>query len=126
MREQRVAIVDLPRVMRDIIRDLVSGERGIDLVAETSADVDLSGLVDATRADVLVMSLPDEGLPRAASQMLAEHPGVRLLGVVADGRDAVLYELRPHHRSLGDVSPGALVAALRGHDHETPPGGADA
>lgn len=118
---QRVAIVDLPRVMREIIRDLLSDEQGLRLVVEASADVDLSGLVDATRADVIVMSLPDVGLPREAGHMLAQHPGVRLLGVVADGRDAILYELRPHHRSLGDVSPSALVAALRGDYREPSP-----
>lgn len=100
--------------MREIIRDLLSDEPGLDLVAEAVADVDLSGLVNATRADVLVMSLPDAELSDAASRVLELHPRVRLLGVVADGRDAILYELRPHHRSLGDVSPDALVAALRG------------
>jgi hypothetical protein len=118
--DQRVAIVDLPRVMREIIRDLLSDEQGLDLVVEAVADVDLSGLVDATRADVLVMSLRDAALPDAASRVLESHPRVRLLGVVADGRDAILYELRPHHRSLGDVSPTALVAALRGDHHEPP------
>ena len=106
-------MVELPRVMREIIRDLLASERGIELVGETKGDVDLSRLVDATRADVVVMGLPDTALPEAGERLLAEHPGVRLLGVVADGRDAVMYQLRPYHRSLGEVSPRALVAALR-------------
>jgi DNA-binding NarL/FixJ family response regulator len=114
LRDQRVLIVDLPRVMRGIIRDLLSAEQGIDLVGETSDDVDLAELVHATRADVIVMGLNDTGLPAAGERLLAQHPRVRLLGVVADGRDAVLYELRPHRQSLGEVSPEALVSAVRG------------
>lgn len=100
--------------MRGIIRDLLSAEQGIDLVGETSDDVDLAELVHATRADVIVMGLNDTGLPAAGERLLAQHPRVRLLGVVADGRDAVLYELRPHRQSLGEVSPEALVSAVRG------------
>ena len=65
MRDQRVLIVDLPRVMRGIIRDLLSSEQGIDLVGETSDDVDLGELVRATRADVIVMGLLAEDLIEA-------------------------------------------------------------
>ncbi len=106
-------MIELPRVMRDIIRDLLTGQPDIELVGETSADVDLSELVHATRADVVVM-----GLDRAETgtgERLAElYPGLRFLGVVGDGRDAVMYELRPHCHSLGEVSPNTLLTAMRG------------
>jgi hypothetical protein len=39
--------------------------------------------------------------------------GVRALEVGSDGRESVLYELRPHRVSLGEISPGALVRTIR-------------
>jgi DNA-binding NarL/FixJ family response regulator len=114
--DERVLIVDLPRVLRDIIRRCFDAERGIELVGETVGDVDLPELVHATRADVVVMGLEEARLPAMGERLLAEHPGVRLLGVAADGRESVLYELRQHRRSLGEVSPSALVTAVRGGD----------
>lgn len=107
-------MIELPRVMREIIRDLLSAEPGVALVGETSGDVDISELVHATRADVVVMGLPGIGLPAFGQRLLAQNPGLRLLGVVGDGRDAVMYELRPRQRLLGEVSPTALVSAIRG------------
>lgn len=116
--DERVLIVDLPRVLRDIIRRCLDAERGIALVGETVGDVDLPELVHATRADVVVMGLEEARLPEMGERLLAEHPGVRLLGVAADGRESVLYELRRHRRSLGEMSPRALVTAVRGGDDD--------
>ena len=113
MRDQRVLLVELPRVMRDIIRDAIGAEGGISLVGETTGDVDLASLVQATRADVVVIGLADARLPDAAKRLLTRHPAVRVLGVVNDGRDAVMYELRAHGEPLGEISPRALAAALR-------------
>jgi DNA-binding NarL/FixJ family response regulator len=117
LRDQRVLIVDLPRVLREIIRRILSAP-GIDVVAEASGDVDLPELVSATRADVVVMRLENTRLPRAGRRLLVRHPRIRLVGVAADGRDTVTYELSARRRSLGEVSPEALLNAVRGSDTE--------
>ena len=38
---------------------------------------------------------------------------LRALEVQSDGRESVLYELRPHRISLGEVSSDTLVRAIR-------------
>ena len=99
--------------MRDIIRHLLS-EPDIEVVAESTGDVDLADLAGATRADVVVMGLADTRLSQAGRRLLVRHPGIRLVGVAADGRKSVLYELSARRRSLGEVSSKTLVAAVRG------------
>ena len=39
--------------------------------------------------------------------------GVRALEVRSDGKESVLYELRPHRVSLGEISPETLVRTIR-------------
>jgi hypothetical protein len=46
-------------------------------------------------------------------ELLSTCPRSRVLAVATDRRQSVLYELRPHERLLGEMSPGALLAAVR-------------
>lgn len=112
MPDQRVVIVDLPRVLREIIREILT-QPGIEVVGETIGDVNLSELVRATRADVIVMGLSDTRLPRNGRRLLVQHPRLRLVGVAADGRATVMYELLARRRSLGELSPHALLNVVR-------------
>ena len=50
-------------------------------------------------------------------QLVGAHRGLRALEVQSDGRESVLYELRPHRVPLGEISSDTLV--------RDDPGGAD-
>jgi hypothetical protein len=65
------------------------------------------------------------------SALHAAHPAVTVLAVSANGRQGLLYELRPHRVLMGDLTSDAVVEAIRerssrqgasseaGHDYVT-------
>jgi len=76
--------------------------------------------VDLTDIDVIVTAYDDQA---AAVRMLTDHPQMRVYALAGDGRESLLYELRPHRIALGEVSPGELIAHIRAGrtDDETVP-----
>jgi hypothetical protein len=98
----RVAIVDVPRMLRDIVESVVSHESDLEVVegGTHEADVTIVGLARAEDA-------------HRYAPLLYARPRHRVLALVADGRDAYLYELRPHLSPLGSIAPDGLLAAIR-------------
>ena len=74
----------------------------------------LAAAVDDADADVVLIGWDDPG---TAAEILVAHPLVKLLAVVRDSRDLLLYELRPRRRELGEFSKERLLRALR-HTHK--------
>ena len=108
----RVLLAELPGMLGDIIRKLLASEKDIEVVGEMAAE-ELLEFMGQTRADVVILGLEDSELPAIGNQLFSEHPAVRVLGVAGDGRSTFLYELRPYKVPLGEVSPKALVTAIR-------------
>jgi hypothetical protein len=84
---------------------------------EEQADMEAVGpaprgrrVIDLTGIDVIVTTYDDQ---KAAVKMLRERPGVRVFALAGHGKESLLYELRPHRVSLGEVSPGELIAHIR-------------
>ena len=100
-------------ILSEIVRDIVVGDPGLDLAGEVTGAQDVADTVERTRADAVVW-LVERMVPAAATELLHRHPGLRLVTVEADGREGFLWELRPHLRELGALSPDLLVGALRG------------
>jgi hypothetical protein len=74
-----------------------------------SAEPDLAIVAEVGEADVAVTQL--EG---GVGDLLRDRPRLRVIALSADGREASSFELRPHETKLGEVSPAALLEAIRG------------
>jgi DNA-binding NarL/FixJ family response regulator len=109
----RILLVEMPRMLCDIITDVVASQSDMIVVGELPGRAGLLAAADRTRADVIVFGLGDADLPDDCAPLFEAHPHIRLLGVAADGRRAFLYELRPQRTPLGEVSPQALLDAIR-------------
>lgn len=105
----RVLIIDMPRLLRDIIRRSLAGEPWCALVSEP--DVPLNEAIDRGLADYVIVG--DDGVePAWLDQRLLERPQVRILAVRADGRYTTLHQLQPGRVDLGEVSPDRLRDAM--------------
>jgi DNA-binding NarL/FixJ family response regulator len=100
-------------MLSDIITDIVTSQADMEIVGSVADARALAATVAEVDADVVVVGLPDAELPAQYASLLGARPQTRLLGVSGDGRRAFLYELRPHRTALGEVSPQALVEAIR-------------
>jgi hypothetical protein len=71
-------------------------------------------LVNATRhADMVIVGAQEPENFALARALLRAWPRVKVLVVANEGCNAVMYRLRPHQVSLGELSPQELLAAIR-------------
>ena len=112
MEQTRIVLVDLPPLLREIVRETIAREPDLDVVAEHDAGVDVRAAVEREDADFVIVG-SDAVAGAAVSTLVAADRGVRALELRSDGRDSVLYELRPHRVALGEISPEALLHTIR-------------
>jgi DNA-binding NarL/FixJ family response regulator len=108
----RIALVDMPQMLREITRAVVEAEPGAEIVAEYAAPAPLAEVVRSSDVQFVVVRDTPE-MSAEATSLLADSRGVGVLAISDDGRSSVLYELKPHRAPLGEVSPERLVDAIR-------------
>jgi DNA-binding NarL/FixJ family response regulator len=107
----RIVLIDMPPLLRDVVRNVLSGEPDIEVVAEHDAAVDVGDAVEADEADLVIAG--SDVASSALREAVARDRGVRALEVRSDGKESVLYELRPHRVPLGEISPETLLRTIR-------------
>lgn len=110
----RVLLADMPRMMRDIIRDITSSHKDIDVIAELAQRDELIEAAIRTRADVVVVGKVTGSGQDEYRDLLRKRPRLKILAISADGRRGFLHELQPRVIPLGEVSPDSLIEAIRG------------
>jgi DNA-binding NarL/FixJ family response regulator len=105
----RIVLVDMPRVLRDIVVAALVDEPDLEIVGGQGGT--LGQTVASSQADFVIAGA-DYDFAEVA-RVLDERPRLRVLAVAGHGREAFLYELRPTRTPLGEVSPRAIVEAIR-------------
>jgi DNA-binding NarL/FixJ family response regulator len=108
----RIVLVDLPRILRDIIGDALDEEPDMEVVGQLPANASLGRVVEQQEADFVIAGT-DYGFDEI-SEVLVQHPRLQVLEVAGDGRESFLYHLRPARTPLGELSPRTIVDAIRG------------
>jgi len=110
--QTRVMLIDMPQMLREIICELVSGERDLEIVGEFDDEDAALQAIDGCAAAVVIRSL-NESARADIAYLLSKAPHLRVLAVSGDGRASSLYVYRPHEQMLGEISPRRLLAAIR-------------
>jgi hypothetical protein len=113
VQDLRVILMEMPPLLRDILRMEFEGEHGIRLVGDDEESSPVGAAIDLHRADVVVFGDASPGLDDRCRALLDTRPRVKLFVVDDDGRRTTLYELRPHRERLGELAPARLLAAVR-------------
>jgi DNA-binding NarL/FixJ family response regulator len=108
----RIVLINMPRMLREIIREVVLPESDMEVAGDFSTPYGLLEAVERTRADFVITGTGDADLADVG-RVLRERPRLKVLAVAADGRQTYLYELRPQKVHLGEVSPRNLLDAIR-------------
>ena len=142
----RLVIVDDHEIAREGLKSILEGEPDFEIVGEAATARDLVGLVERTRADVVLLDarLPDGSGPAACRRLTSAHPDVKVLMVstfsdedlvdeylLAGARGYVMKDIerftlkqsiRAVYRGEGAVSPEiarGLVGRLRDQNKES-------
>ena len=113
MSEVRVLLVGLHGLLHDVIRDVLDRAPELKVVAEPSDPAQLPDVVRRTGAEVVVCALDEPTAERVGVRMLEPHTRLKVVAIQDDGRRAVLWELRPNRRQIGDLSLPVLVETVR-------------
>ena len=84
------------------------------VVADLPDTVPLEDAVASTDARVVIFGTEVTELSAEGAELLSSRPRLRLLTVTRNGRRTCLYVLKPHCEDLGEVSPAALLRAVKG------------
>jgi hypothetical protein len=110
----RVVLVAMTGMLRDIVRGAIDEADDMTLVGDVGDLMTLEHVLGPADPDVVVWRVERAGLPEGCDEVMATHPGIRVLTVRAkDGRGSV-WELRPRQRHVGELSPDLLAATIRG------------
>ena len=108
---------DMPRMLRELIGAVVDAAPDMSLVEGSVVLTPDSADSHSQDADVLIVSVSGDTRGPQLESLLYARPHMTLLAIGQNGRATTLYELRPHAVALGDVSPQALVDAIRSAVH---------
>jgi DNA-binding NarL/FixJ family response regulator len=111
--EIRVLLIDMRGVLGDVIRTVLLDCDDLNVVANRTDAVDARTAIVRSRADVVVCALDDEQAADVATALFEPHQRTKVIAIRDDGREAVLWELHPRRRVLGDLSPRLLVDTVR-------------
>jgi hypothetical protein len=99
-------------LLREIVREAITHEPDLDVVAEHDADVDVRAAIERDDADFVIVGA-DVTAHAWVTSVVAADRGVRALELYKDGKESVLYELRPHRVALGELSSDTLLRTIR-------------
>lgn len=107
----RILLTGLPPMLREIVRDAVTAEPDMEVIGEF--DDGTAFLRALAAADVVIGGTRDLDGAAFPDELLSAWPHVKVVMVTISGAAAAIFELQPHTKPLGDVSPGGLVDAIR-------------
>jgi DNA-binding NarL/FixJ family response regulator len=116
----RIAFATMPQLLHDLLQESLLCDPEVTLIGEAPTPVQLEKLVQQERVDVVVLGLSSAELPAWYRALFDVDARVRLLAITEHGRDASLYELRPHRKVLGQGSPRELIQVIREQVRGTP------
>lgn len=104
----------MPRMLRDIVGAIVTGQPDLRVVGEVDSSEALVACARRTRPDVLIVGSEPSALT-ASRRLMADQRSLRVLEVVlVDDRLGYVDERTPERTLVGDISPEALLAVVRG------------
>jgi DNA-binding NarL/FixJ family response regulator len=102
-----------PRIMREVMRQLIERQPDMEIVAEVFDLSALSRIAEETAADVIIVALEDSNALRRGRQLLAERPKMALLALAAKGDAAFIEQVRLGRREIAEPSEANILSAIR-------------
>jgi len=106
----RVLLANRPRMMREVVREMIEALPDMEVVGEVVNPVDLLVAVRETGADALILGLEDSEEPGVTSHLLAEYPDLTILGLAANGKKAFV---RPRRQEILAPTGAKILTAIR-------------
>ena len=113
MQTNRVILANEPRLLRGMLRRVISGAPGLEVMGEAMDLAKLSSLVSQSKAQWVIVSIWPAGIvPNSVQSMMVERSALCILGMAADGSQARVICTDSPEETLDELSLDDLIAIL--------------
>lgn len=109
---RRVLLVDTSRIFADLIREFFRDAPGVTLVGEVHQPADLKSAMCETSANCLIVATRDDRLPADCQDLIDDYSNVKLVVLVEEGNDGIVWHLEPRHVRAGAMTRQGLLQAI--------------
>ena len=111
MAEIRLVLASMPRlVLREIVREIADHRPDMEVVARDVDRSELHAVVREYKADVVIVGLDENELPRVCSDLLREFPDTLAVGVASDGKLTAFHALHVNNIGINELVETIRVA----------------
>ena len=88
----RVLVANQPRLMRELLVDVLAEESWVEIVGEVAEEREIRGIVQKTTPDLLIVTAEGPGRrPVICDELLREFPALRIIAVAPQENYTVCY-----------------------------------
>jgi DNA-binding NarL/FixJ family response regulator len=108
----RTVMITMPPIFRDLITELISGHRNLNVVADLDNRDGLEQRLPALAPDLVLIGLGRNEGDEIAFSLVRLLPNAKVIAFSSDGRHAFVHRMQPQRTVLLDVSPQMLIDAI--------------
>ena len=114
MKRIRVAFVELPGLLSDILKEIIRKQDEMVFVG-TYEEAELKSATNEVPCDVLIWAVDETGMLSSTNEkVLRENPGLAIISLSELGRTGILWKLKFDSTPLGEIIPRNIVSAIKG------------
>jgi chemotaxis response regulator CheB len=111
----RVVVANRPRLMRELVVEVIIEQPDIEIVAEIQDENEIIHSVDATHPDFLIIALDESNRrPPICDTLLRSHPEMRILALAPERNSSIFYWASFNiHSGQVEASEEGILSVLR-------------
>jgi len=114
MRKIKVLLASRPKMLSDVIRNMVTRQPDMEVIGEVLDPIELLLTARARPVDVVIVTpLDSEGEPPICRHLLEEHPQLKIVTLSAKSETAFLYESGSRKKRIDEPSEPSILGAIR-------------
>lgn len=114
MQKIKVMLASRPKMLSDVIRNMIEHQTDMIMVAEVIDPIKLLFFVREIAVDVVIVTpLKANGEPKICSHLLAAYPHLKIVTLSARGEAAYLYQSGVSKLRIDDPSGQSILGAIR-------------
>jgi len=114
MKEIKVMLASRPKMISDVIRNIINREPDMNMVGDVVDPIRLLHATVETPVDVVIVtSVKADGEPKICNHLLADHPRLKIIVLIGEGKAAFLYETGSAKKQINEPSANMIVNSIR-------------
>jgi DNA-binding NarL/FixJ family response regulator len=110
----KIMIASRPKIISDVIRNMIESQPDMLLLKEVIDPIRLLYATNETEVDVVIVTpLKMKGEPLICSHLLAEHPNLKIIVLKAEGDAAYLFQNGDVKKLIKDPSKETILNVIR-------------